>query len=201
MEKDIIWKDKVIKLSKEEKKMEWNLYVLRYHYSGNYYVGTTIDFEDRMLDHWRKTSTKGELPQWSLKNKSTKGFEFYWFNINQCGVSQGKAEHCENQLAKLLVEKIEDINGKKFTKEVHVGNGKFVDGKEDNYDIEIKVDDPPIDIDEEIKNYLKELKSLEPKNENEKFSIKCIKIGNVGEYDHSQREKKWYEVETIEFES
>ena len=25
--------------------MDWNLYVLRYNYSGNYYVGTTENFE------------------------------------------------------------------------------------------------------------------------------------------------------------
>lgn len=133
--------------------MEWNLYVLRYNYSGNYYVGTTINFESRMLDHWRKTSIEGELPIWSSKNKSTKGFEFYWLYIGEDGVGQDEAEHCENRLANLLIEKIKDINNNEFIMEVHVGNGKFVDNKEDNFDVEIKGEDTKndlTDIDEEL---------------------------------------------------
>lgn len=36
------------------------------------------------------------------KNKSTKGFKFYWFKIEKEGVEQDEAEHCENQLAEHL---------------------------------------------------------------------------------------------------
>lgn len=123
----------MIKLFKAKKK-DWNLYVLRYNYSGNYYVGTTIDFERRMNEHWKQTSTKSELPIWSEKNKSTKGFKFYWFKIEKEGVEQGEAEHCENYLAEQLVEEIKRLN-----REVHVGNGKFVDTEEDTHVIEIEV--------------------------------------------------------------
>ena len=46
----------VIKMDSEQMNKKWNLYVLRYNYSGNYYVGTTQDFENRMLIHLRRTS-------------------------------------------------------------------------------------------------------------------------------------------------
>lgn len=191
-------KGKVIELSNDEKKKEWNLYVLRYNYSGNYYVGTTIDFERRMKEHWRQTSTKSELPIWSEKNKSTKGFKFYWFKIEKEGVEQGEAEHCENYLADLLVEEIKGLN-----KEVHVGNGKFVD-TEDTRVIEIEVNDIENninDIDKEITDYLKNLEFLKPKKDKEELSIKCCRIGCVGEYDNSQCNKSLNDVASIEFSS
>lgn len=50
-----------------------NLYVLRYNETGNYYVGTAINLEKRMLVHWRRES---KLPIWSKKNKSKKGFKY-----------------------------------------------------------------------------------------------------------------------------
>ena len=58
-------------MSSKENKEKWNWYVLRYDYSGNYYVGTTIDFGRRMEEHWKQTSSKSELLKWSEKNKST----------------------------------------------------------------------------------------------------------------------------------
>ena len=120
-------------MDSEQMNKKWNLYVLRYNYSGNYYVGTTPDFENRMLTHWRRTSTNNNLPMWSKENKSINGFKYYWFKINKEGVEQGKAEHCENCLADLLVEEI-----KKLNKEIHVGNGKRID-TENTYVIEIEV--------------------------------------------------------------
>lgn len=179
-------------------KSNWNLYVLRYNYSGNYYVGTTIDFERRMKEHWRQTSSKSELPIWSEKNKSTKGFKFYWFKINREGVKQGEAEHCENRLAELLVEEIEKLN-----KEVHVGNGQFVDAEHTRI-IEIEVSNTKNNlnnIDNEITDWLISLDSLNPTKIEENPSIECCKIGYVGEYDNSLCNKSWSDVASIEFSS
>lgn len=175
-------------------KKNWNLYVLRYNYSGNYYVGTTPDLVNRMLIHWKRTSTKNNLPKWSKENKSINGFKYYWFKINNENVDQGEAEHCENDLADLLVEEI-----KKLNKEVRVGNGKFVDTEEIKWvEIEIKgIENKFNEIDEKINSYLKQLKLLEYK----KTSIKCFEIGSVGEYDHSLCNEKWSDVALIEFSS
>jgi len=188
-------------LAEDQNKKDWNLYVLRYHYSGNYYVGITENFERRMSEHWRQTSTNSELPIWSEKNKSTKGFQFYWFNINADGVSQSHADQCENCLARMLVDKIKDINKEKFIAEVHVGNGGF-------YDVDIPVKNyesideteayiSPNEIDKIIADYLKERKSL--KTEEGDFSVKCCRIGYVGEYDHHQCNEGWNDVASFEF--
>ncbi len=127
-------------MPEEDNKEKWYLYVLRYNYSGNYYVGITNNLENRMLVHWRRTSTKRKLPIWSKMNKSTKGFRFYWFNINNIGVSQSYADHCENMLAKNVVKKIKDINNEKFIKKVHTGNGNCID-REYNYYTKIEISD------------------------------------------------------------
>ena len=180
----------------EQMNKQWNLYVLRYNYSGNYYVGTTPDFENRMLIHWRRTSTNHNLPMWSKENKSINGFKYYWFKINKKGVEQGEAEHCENYLADLLVEEI-----KKLNKELHVGNGKRID-TEDTYVIEIEVNGIEKNlnnIDKEITDYLKSSKLINSQKVNEEFLIECCEIGRVGEYDHSQRNKSWNDVALIEF--
>lgn len=180
------------KLSGEEKKV--NLYVLRYKYSGHYYVGTAEDFEKRMLVHWRRTSTKRKLPIWSKMNKSTKGFRFYWFKINKNGVSQSEADHWENQLAKKLVDKIEDINNKKFIKKVHVGNGNCIDRKF-RYDIKTVISDINHEfneIDEMIADFL-----INPEKlgfEKDEIKIECCNIGYLGEYHSSQHDKSLREV-------
>ncbi len=179
-------------MSSEESKEKWNLYVLRYNYSGNYYVGTTPDFESRMLDHWRKTSEKKNLPIWSKKNKSKKGFKFFWFKIEKKGVEQGEAEHCEWKLANLIVKEIRNINHKKLAEEIHVGNWELVDGKKYNHKFE-----PNTSIDEKIEKYLKGLKNLKTKDG--EFQIKCYAIGYIGEYDESQCNKSWKEVASIRF--
>lgn len=173
---------------------KWNLYVLRYNYSGNYYVGTTIDFEDRMLDHWRKFSDKNELPKWSPENQSTKGFKFYWFYIENKGIKQGEAEHCEWELARLLVDEIENINHEELVEKIHVGNWKLVDCKDYNHELEPK---PNPSLDEKIEEYLKEPRKLE--TEDGEFQIECYAIGYIGEYDKSQCNKSWEEVASIRF--
>lgn len=180
----------------EGNKKNWNLYVLRYNYSGNYYVGTTTDHASRMEEHWKQTSSKSDIPIWSEKNKSNKGFKFYWLIIEKDGVEQGEAEHCEYALAKHLVQTINELkesNYEKFSEE-HVGNASFVDI---NYCVQ-KID-VGVAIDEKIKEYLKNLKSLDTGSEC--FSVKCCRIGYVGEYDSSQSNKKWEDVELIEFSS
>lgn len=170
----------------------WNLYVLRYNYSGNYYVGTTPDFESRMLDHWRKTSDKTGLPQWSPQNQSTKGFKFYWFEIENEGVEQGEAEYCENRLAELLVEEIKKINNERFVREIYVGSGLGIDCK--GYDPEFK---PSPSLDERIEKYLIEKRNIDTKDG--EFHIECYVIGYIGKYDNSQCNKRWEDVASIRF--
>ncbi|MDE5802485.1 MAG: hypothetical protein K2I22_06170 [Lachnospiraceae bacterium] len=173
-------------MSSEEKNKKINLYVLRYKHSGHYYVGTAENFEKRMLVHWRRESgSVKRLPNWSFENKSKQGFIFYLFNIEGDGVSQSYADLCENHLAKLIARKIKYINEKKFIKEVHVGNNKFIDGKVGKYDKNNNVNSNQKelnDIDKGIYMYLKNLKSLNPQKVNKRLSIKCIEIGCVSEY-------------------
>lgn len=179
-------------MSGEEKKI--NLYVLRYKYSGHYYVGTAEDFGKRMLVHWRRTSTKRKLPIWSKMNKSTKGFRFYWFNVNKNGVSQSEADHWENQLAKKIVEKIYDINKKNFIKEVHVGNGNRIDRKY-RYDIKTVISDIKNEfneIDEIIADFLINTEKLGFRKD--EVQIECCNIGYFEEYNSSQHDKSWREV-------
>ena len=178
-------------MSNKNKNKKWNLYVLRYNYSGNYYVGTTIDFERRMKEHWRRDLEK-KLPQWSIKNKSNKGFKFYWFYIEKKGVEQGKAEHCEWELARLIVDK---INHEKLAEEIHVGNWKLVDGEKYNSEFELE---PSPSLDEKIEEYLiKELEELE--TEDGKFQIECCAIGYIGKYDNSKCNKSWKKTASIRF--
>lgn len=179
----------------KRKNKKWNLYVLRYNYSGNYYVGTTVDLERRMEEHWRRDSDSGKrLPRWSPRNKSKKGFKFYWFYIEKEGVEQGEAEHCEWELARLIVDKIKNINHEKLAEEIHVGNWKLIDGKEYNPESE---PEPSPSLDEKIEEYLKELKRLE--TEDGKFQIDCHAIGYIGEYDNSKCNKSWKKVASIRF--
>ncbi len=182
-------------MSGEEKNKKWSLYVLRYNYSGNYYVGIAKDLKGRMEEHWKQSSSKSELSIWSEKNKSTKGFKFYWFNIKKEDVEHSEAQHCENQLAEQLVQEIELLKETKhemFSEGGHVGNGEYVDRKYRVTQINVGVP-----IDERIKAYLKNLEFLDTKKG--RFSIKCCRIGYVGEYHRNQCNKKWEQVETVEF--
>lgn len=177
-------------MSDDKKNKKYKLYVLRYNSSGNYYVGITKSLGKRMLVHWRGTS-KRRLPQWSSRNKSKRGFKFYWFDIDKDVVSQSCADRCENQLAQQLLKKIIDVNNKKFIEEIHVGNGKFVDGKEDNYGVNITADNSiKRNIDNKIEAFFKNPIPLELKKVNEEILLRNIKIGNIGEYDTSKCNKK-----------
>lgn len=182
----------------DEKNEKINLYVLRYKYSGNYYVGTAENIESRMLVHWRRESASVKrLPNWSFKNKSKQGFIFYWFNIEGGGVSQSYADLCENHLAKLIARRIKNINEKNFIKEVHVGNGGFIDGVVPENPEDPEYDNKLNDIDKKIYIYLKNLRSLKPKKVSKRLSIKCFKIGCIGEYHQSDSWDK--NVTWIEF--
>lgn len=179
----------------EDNKKRWNLYILRYNCFGNYYVGITENLEKRMLVHWRRKSNRKGLPIWSSINKSGKGFKFYWFEIDKDVVSQSLADRCENQLAKLLIDKIKEFNTEKIFVEIHVGNGKFVDSEENNYDVNNTFDNfIKRDIDNEIEAFFKNPTSLILEKVNEEILIRNIKIGNIGEYDISQCNKKWDDV-------
>lgn len=170
-----------------------NLYVLRYNQSGNYYVGTTKNFEKRMLDHWRK---KSKSPEWSKSNTSTNGFKFYWFNINGNGVSRSEADHCENRMAEILFEIIRKKNNEKFVKEIHVGNGSHYDVnipvKKYKYNGDNKDESPFNDIDKEIMEYLKKDEPL--KVGKKEFSIKCWRIGHIEEFHQSKCNKSLIEA-------
>lgn len=173
-----------------------NLYVLRYNHSGNYYVGTTKNFEKRMLDHWRKSS---KSPIWSRNNTSTNGFKFYWFNINGNGVSRSEADLCENSMAEKIFDIIRKKNDEKFVKEIHVGNGSYYDVnipvKEYKYNAKNKDKIPLNDIDKEIMKCLKKIDNLEVgKN---KIPIKCWRIGCVEEFHQSKCNKSLIEVVTF----
>lgn len=159
----------------ENNKKNWNLYILRYNSSGNYYVGITENPEKRMLVHWRRKSKRKGLPKWSNINESKQGFKFYWFDIDKDVVSQSCADRRENQLAQRLFKKIIDVNNEKPIEEIHVGNGKFIDGKEDNYDVNITVDNTiKRDIDSKIEVFLKNPILLNLKKVNEE--ILCRKM-------------------------
>lgn len=200
MEEDFVFEilvecREVIKLSGGENNRKYKLYVLRYNFSGNYYVGITENPKKRMLIHWRRESKSKRLPKWSSLNVSKRGFKFYWFDIDKDVVSQSCADRCENRLAKRLVEEIKNVNDGKSIEEIHVGNGKFVDGIPNNYGEKTTVDNSiKRDIDKKIEVFLKSPILLNLEKVNEKILIRNIEIGNIGEYDISQCNKKWDDV-------
>ncbi|MBD5481469.1 MAG: hypothetical protein HDR15_02885 [Lachnospiraceae bacterium] len=121
-------------------------------------------------------------------NKSTKGFRYYWFNINKNSVSQSEADHWENQL-----EKIEDINNKKLIKEVHVGNGNCIE-RECGYYKKHEISDIKNEfnyIDEIIANFLINPEKLG--SEEQEIQIECCNIGCLGGYYSIQHDKSWRE--------
>ena len=135
------------------------------------------------------------MPKWSSLNKSKIGFKFYWFDIDKVVVSQSCADRCENQLAKRLVEELKKVNNGNFVEEIHVGNGKFIDGKENNYDVKRTVDNSiKRDIDNKIEEFLRKPILLKLKKINEEVLIRHINMGNIREYDISQCNKKWDDI-------
>ena len=128
---------------------EWNVYVLRYNCTGNYYVGTTKEFQKRMFQHWRRSSCSS-LPCSSYRNRSCYGFRCYWFVIKDPknakdpkdastprGVTQGIAEHAEYAFANMIVDEIQNIRKHSKVKAIggwpQVGNGQNVDGVHTEY--------------------------------------------------------------------
>lgn len=55
------------------------------------------------------------------------------------------------------------------------------------------------DIDKELFIYLTKLRSLKPRKLKKRLSIKCCRIGYVGEYHLNQCHKKWEQVEKVKF--
>lgn len=177
-------------MSKRNRKKNWNLYVLRYDYSANYYVGTNQDLKRRMGEHWKRTSTNQNLPKWSEKNHSTKGFRFYWFKVNESGVSKKSADHCENCLAHKLVDQI-----KILPVDIYVGSNKIFGREEtpiDEFEV-IENKDNSINIDNEIDELFINLNVLTCPKIKEDFSIKCYAIGHIGEYDEKRQYNKKFE--------
>ncbi|MCM1101885.1 MAG: hypothetical protein NC079_09445 [Clostridium sp.] len=187
-------------LEKEENN-KFKLYVLRYNHSGNYYVGINENLEKRMLVHWRRESYKKGVPNWSIDNKSQKGFKFYWFDIEKDAVSQSCADCCEDQLAEWFAQKIKEINDKEFFAEVYVSNGLLVDasGERKVRKVNITTDDPDkkrIDskIEEILKTQPENTITLKLNKGNGEVKIRHTKTGIVEEYGHSKCNKTWDDV-------
>lgn len=90
---------------------KWYLYVLRYKYSGNYYVGITPNLEKRMGIHFRRTSENPKrLPQWSQVNKSIKGFKCFWFELlDTHGNTDSSASLIENKVGFAIEKRVNEI--------------------------------------------------------------------------------------------
>lgn len=203
----------------------WNLYVLRYDCTGNYYVGITEGFEKRMLVHLLRTSTKNNLPKFSAINKSTKGFKCYWFHVTydveqgkaDCyGVERGEADRCESLLAEKITNKIIDLYAKDPNKKrkIFVGHGGDIEQianadklPDDLVDNEIekmtKFDNSSEDddFDIEIKKMLNSSTpiKLDDKKSSKKFSIKCFEIAHVNEFQDSEHNANWIDIREIEY--
>lgn len=90
-----------------ENKKRWYLYILRYSYSGNYYVGVTPTLNSRMNIHLKRTSANNKrLPTWSYLNKSIQGFRAYWYDCKDSGVSQSTANKLENKVTRQIEKRI-----------------------------------------------------------------------------------------------
>lgn len=182
-------------MSKRNRKKNWNLYVLRYNYSTNYYVGTTPDFKKRMEIHRRRRSPNHNLPECSADNYSKKGFRFYWFLVEKRGVTQGVAEKCEYCLAAELEKAVHELNPN-----VHVWNGtRYAEYKKSNGYAITENKDNLMNIDHEIDEFLMNRKPLNPSESNKKYSIKCYKIGCIEEYDETQCNKSFDDVVKYEY--
>lgn len=182
-------------MSKRNRKKNWNLYVLRYNYSGNYYVGTTPNFIKRMEIHRRRRSTKHNLPECSADNYSTKGFRFYWFLIEKRGVKQGVAEKCEYCLANELEAELRNLNPN-----VHVWNGtRYAEYKKSKGNAITENKDNLMNIDHAINEFLKNRQSLNPSETPKNLSIKCYKMGCIEEYDETQCNKSFDDVAKYEY--
>lgn len=106
--------------------MTWHLYVLRYKYSGNYYVGITPNLTKRMNIHFRRTSENPKrLPQWSRVNRSIQGFKCYWFELlNSHGNTHSSASLVENEVGAIIERKLNSFQNQNIQFYVNWGNKK-----------------------------------------------------------------------------
>lgn len=106
--------------------MTWHLYVLRYKYSGNYYVGITPNLTKRMNIHFRRTSENPmRLPQWSRVNRSIQGFKCYWFELlNSHGNTHSSASLVENEVGAIIERKLNSFQNQNIQFYVNWGNKK-----------------------------------------------------------------------------
>ncbi|MDT2830916.1 GIY-YIG nuclease family protein [Vagococcus carniphilus] len=111
---------------------DWYVYVLRYNYSGNYYVGATPSLEKRMKKHLSTSRNKRIVPGWSQDNKSFRGFDYYWFEVEGASITQSISNKKENDLSFVLRDYLKKIDSDK-----HVIGGCLTQG---NYP-KIKVTD------------------------------------------------------------
>lgn len=114
-----------------------HLYVLRYNYSGNYYVGsTTGDLNKRMKRHFQENCNKN-TPCWSCKNKSSKGFEYYWYDVHDRDESHKNEDYatnklqsigdcCENVFTDEFMKEIEKITANKLDRKIFMYGGYLV---------------------------------------------------------------------------
>lgn len=75
--------------------MEWDIYVLKYKRTGNYYVGTAPNWKSRIKVHHTKTAPKKLNSNPSKFNKANEGFYYFVYEIN--GVKIDKQKLGENQ--------------------------------------------------------------------------------------------------------
>lgn len=182
--------------NKEEEKKKWGLYVLRYNYSGNYYVGDTDNLEKRMLIHLKQTS---KLPKASWANHSTMGFKSYWFTIDNNNVSQSEAGLLENAFTREIDKMIEKIEGHERDREIYASGGDLA---KNPYPKINPVEKDSLENDERHKKidmYLKKISGHKLKIKYGEYSISLLEIGTVGEYHHKDCNKGWYELASIEF--
>lgn len=176
---------------------KWYLYVLRYNYSGNYYVGDTKDLEKRMLIHLKRTS---KLPQASWANHSTKGFKYYWFEIDGYYVSRSEADLSENAFTKEIGKVIEKLEDNELNRKIYIRGGYLA---KNPYPKINPVEKDALEDDEghkKIYTYLKNIKERELETKKGEHSIiSLLEIGTVGEYQQTDCHKQWCDIRSVEF--
>ena len=185
----------------------WNLYVLRYNSTGNYYVGIqNRGWPERMLDHWRGT-TGPQVPDWSYMNKSGEGFTCYWYKVKKVksshyGVGKALADRCENQLAKMLADKISTIAPEKAMRPL-VANNRFINGCNNVTINSVRVEPGNIlydrtSFDSAIDKYLRSVDKQELRITGLEYhcKLKCRAIFEIGEFIDTGFQQKWYEKAT-----
>ena len=163
------------------------VYVLRYNYSGNYYVGsTTGDLGIRMKTHLKENHNQ-DTPLWSCENKSSEGFKSYWFCIKSENDSQSITDYsrealqsigdqCENDLCNCLIEMKRRNKDAQLDKETYVIGGSKTK-KEDYKDFKIEKNGSIYNsLDKEIDKYLKSLDSFDATTDKGVFRVIYNKV-------------------------